>query len=175
MTGTRPARTPAKGSGAASRRFAARLAAVQALYEIDMTAAPLDTVLGEFIRRRWGDADLSDGDGVTLPEPDGDFFGALVRGTAGDLARLDGMIESALEGGWTVARLEAVLRATLRVGAYELSAMQDVPAQVVISEYVDLAADFFAGGEPGLVNGVLDRLAKTLRSDEVNGTGRGGA
>ncbi|GAB6053646.1 transcription antitermination factor NusB [Magnetospira thiophila] len=159
--------------GGGRRRSAARLAAVQALYEIDMTGAALEPVLDEFFHKRWTDADLSDGDGVPLPEPDGDYFGLLLRGTHARRAELDNMINGALQGGWVVDRLETVLRATLRAGTYELLACPKVPARVVISEYVDLTGDFFLNNEPGLVNGVLDRLARTLRDDEWDSKGEG--
>ncbi len=158
---------PARGESAAGPRSAARLAAVQALYEIEMTGAAPDSVLSEFVRRRWTGIDLSDGDGVSLPPPDGDFFGLLVRGATVRRDELDAMVDGALRKGWTVARLEAVLRATLRAGAFELLACRDVPVRVVIDEYVGLAGDFFLSNEPGLVNGVLDRLARVLRPDEM--------
>lgn len=163
-----------QGDGAAGSRSAARLSAVQALYEIEMTGAALDSVLSEFIHRRWTGVDLSDGDGVPLPSPDGDFFGLVVRGTLARQGDLDAMINDALQKGWTVARLEAVLRAMLRAGAFELLSCRDVPARVVINEYVSLAGDFFLSNEPGLVNGVLDRLARVLRTGELTEEGGGG-
>ncbi|CCQ73826.1 transcription antitermination factor NusB [Magnetospira sp. QH-2] len=155
------------GDGGSRRRSAARLAAVQALYEIDMSGAGLNGVIDEFLHKRWTGADLTDGEGVSLPEPDGNYFGLLLRGAHGRQADLDAMIDGALSGGYSVHRLEAVLRATLRVGTYELLDCPKVPARVVITEYVDLTGDFFLAKEPGLVNGVLDRLARTLRADEM--------
>jgi N utilization substance protein B len=157
------------GSAAADRkdrRSAARLAAVQALYEIDITGATFDGVLREFLDRRWIDTsgEATAGFGADLDEG---LFKKIVGGVADDLAALDGMVAGALSAEWTVARLEVLVRAVLRAGAFELSTSRDVPSRVVINEYVDVAHAFFAGGEPGLVNGVLDRLARVLRADEM--------
>ncbi|MGF1640326.1 MAG: transcription antitermination factor NusB [Rhodospirillales bacterium] len=142
-------------------RRAARLAAVQAVYEMDIGGASAEAVLGEFLAKRWTDAH----GGGELPAPDGDFLARLVRGVAERRSELDAAIESALTGTWTVDRLEVLLRAILRAGAYELVAVPEVPTNAAISEYVDVAHAFFPGREPGLVNAVLDRLAQTLRAD----------
>lgn len=97
----------------------------------------------------------------------------LVRGTMARRAEIDGCIGAALTPDWPLERLESVLRAILRAGAYELLARADVPVPVVISEYLDIGHAFFAGKEPGLINGVLDRLARTLRQSAFAG-GEGG-
>lgn len=164
----------------ARRRSAARLAAVQALYQIDLAAAPADAVLRDFLQHRIGgraeqQAD-EDSPPVELPlvEPDGELFTALVRGAIAGREDLDRMIEASLARDWTVERLETVLRAILRAGAYELTARLDVPARVAISEYVDVAHAFYAGQEPGLVNAVLDRIARVVRADELSGDGHAG-
>ncbi len=153
---------------AAGRRGAARLAAVQALYEMDIAGAKADPVLVEFMQSRWKSA-AEDGD---APPPDVSFLGDLVRGVEGRRGEVDAMIVDALSENWPMDRLEAVLKAILRAGAYELLALDDVPARVVINEYVDLAHAFFVGKEAGLVNGVLDHLARSLRSAEM-GEGEG--
>ncbi len=153
---------------AAGRRRAARLAAVQALYEMDIAGAKADPVLVEFMQSRWKSA-AEDGD---VPPPDDSFLGDLVRGVEGRLGEIDALIGDALSEKWPMDRLEAVLKAILRAGAYELLALDDVPAKVVINEYVDLAHAFFVGKEAGLVNGVLDHLARSLRSAEM-GEGEG--
>jgi N utilization substance protein B len=144
---------------------------VQALYQIELSGGAVDAVVGEFVRHRLGNEDEGDNFG----EVDQTLFGDVVRGTMARKADLDGMISAALSAEWPLERLEVILRAILRVGAYELFARPDVPARVVISEYLDIAHAFFAGKEPGLVNGVLDRLARTLRPQEVQEQGRGGA
>jgi N utilization substance protein B len=153
------------------RRTAARLAAVQALYQIELAGAPVDSVIGEFVHHRIG----RDTDDVRFGDADPEFFAMLVRGADGRRDELDALIGDALTPDWPLARLETVLRAILRAGAYELLACGDVPAAVVISEYLDIGHAFFAGKEPGLVNGVLDRLARSLRPEEAAGARHGGA
>lgn len=153
------------------RRTAARLGAVQALYQIELAGAVPETVIAEFLRHRLGQEE----EGESFGAADRLFFAELVRGAAGRQADLDRMITAALTPDWPLARLEAVLRAVLRLGAYELLAEAEVPATVVISEYLDVAHAFFAGKEPGLVNGVLDRLARTLRPEDLAESSRGGA
>lgn len=161
----------AERSEAARRRSAARLAAVQAVYEMDMAGASTDAVLREFVARRWqtvpGDDDM---DGP-MTEPDVTHLGEIVRGVTSRMEDLDRAIAGALSAKWTVERLEVLLRAVLRAGVYELMARSDIPARVVITEYVDVAHAFFAGEEPGLVNGVLDRLARALRPAEMETSG----
>ena len=149
-------------------RAAARLAAVQALYEMDISGANADPVLVGFMQSWWKLGAENDG----LPPPDVSFLGDLVRGVEGRLEEIDVLIGGALSENWPMDRLEAVLKAILRAGAYELLALEDVPVKVVINEYVDLAHAFFAGKETGLVNAVLDNLAQSLRSGEI-GEGEG--
>ena len=172
-------------SGAAStksmtgrRRSAARLAAVLALYEMDMAGAKADQVLEEFLQKRWrhGGGDDADEtaprggedtpDAATMTEPDNEFLGDLVHGVSTHRQELDGLIAQALSGERTVDRLETLLRVILRGGAYELSSKPDVPAAVVINEYLDVAHAFFDDKGVSLVNGVLDRLAHNLRAGE---------
>lgn len=147
-----------------SRRSAARIAAVQALYEIDITDAQVGGVLDEFLARRWPAPETEDGAPANMPEPDKGLMADLVKGVRERCADLDGMIEGALTNTWTPDRLEVLLRAILRAGAYELIARADIDAGTVISEYVDMAHAFYDGPEPALVNGVLDRLAGVVRS-----------
>jgi transcription antitermination protein NusB len=143
------------------RRSLARLAAVQALYQLDLSDAPVDSVIDE-LRERGEDEE-------SLGEADDPLFADLVRGAAANRDDLDGLLNEALAPDWTLPRLEAVLRALLRAGAYELLARLEIPARVTLNEYVDLAHAFFAGKEPGLVNAVLDRVARRLRPDELGG------
>ena len=162
------------GRGGPSRRrhggrSVARLAAVQALYQIDVSAADPDDVVKEFARDRFVD---SDGAGLPMA-PDRELFAELVLGACARRAEVDPLIGGALAEGWTLDRLELPLRAVLRCGTFELLGRPDIPAAVVIDEYVEVAGAFFERGEPGLVNGVLDRLAHDLRPAEL--AGRGGA
>ncbi|HLJ63888.1 MAG TPA: transcription antitermination factor NusB [Stellaceae bacterium] len=157
-------------SGAGRKRTAARLASVQALYQIEVTGSGAESVITEFGRFRLGHKEEGKeegkGEGEDWGEADLALFADLVRGAASRLPELDRMIAAALSPEWPLERLEVVLRAILRVGAYELLARADIPARVVISEYLGLGYAFFSGGEPGMVNGVLDRLARTLRPQE---------
>jgi transcription antitermination protein NusB len=149
----------------ARRRSAARLAAVQALYQIDLTGISPANAIGEFLRHRLG-KESEEPDVGAADEP---FFADLVEGTCARREELDRAIAAALTPDWPLERLEVTLRAILRAGAYELAARPDVPARVVISEYLDIAHAFFSGKEPGLVNGVLDRVARTLRPEALRG------
>ena len=142
------------------KRSLARLAAVQALYQIDLNDAPVETVLEE-LRDRGADEE-------GFGEADDELFADIVQGCLANRDDLDGMLNTALEPDWTLARLEVVLRAVLRAGAYELLARQEIPARVVLNEYVDLAHAFFAAKEPSLVNAVLDRVARRLRPEELS-------
>lgn len=168
---------PAKRSGRADigRRSAARLAAVQAVYAMDMTTHTADAVLDSFAADRWAAlaaaSEIPDGVARRL-DPDTAFLGDLVRGVAARLDDIDAMLTPALSDEWPLERLEDVLRAILRTGAYELFARSDVPLKVIITEYVDIAHAFFDGGEAGLANAVLDRVGRVLRPDEAKGDGK---
>lgn len=144
-----------------SRRRLARVGAVQALYQAELNGQPLETVAAEFRRHRLGKLI----DDFPL-DPDRAFFGRLIAGIGSNRAMLDEMLGQALTTGRGSEQLEAVLRAILLSGAYELFGEADVPARVVIDEYVDITGDFFGQREASLANGVLDRLAKVLRPDE---------
>ena len=152
---------PASQEAYRLRRSAARLACVQALYEIDVSGASSDPVLREFMTERWKNA----GNGSNLAEPDIAFLADLVHGVCTQSPRLDREIEAALDE-WSLERLEILLRAILRAGAFELAERPDIPIKVVINEYVDVTHAFFAGRETALVNAVLDRLSRILRSEQ---------
>jgi N utilization substance protein B len=167
-------RTPAPGG----RRSVTRLAAVQALYEIEFTAIPADGVLVDFLDRRWK---LTETQGTTddraapepLVAPDLDFLRELVSGVMQRKPDLDRAIQAVLDpDGTPFERLEILLRAILRLGAFELAARPDVDTATIIDEYVEMAHAFFTGREPALVNGVLDRLARNLRGGKSNGAGK---
>ncbi len=153
----------AKGSHLSARdrraRTVARLAAVQALYQMEITAAGVEAVVREFSDHRF-DADM---EGERLAEADEAFFAELLRGVVGRQAAIDRAIANRLATGWRLERLDATLRAILRAGAYELTQRPDVPLEVAIDEYVEIAKSFFEGPEPGVVNGVLDGIAKEAR------------
>ena len=153
------------------RRSVARLAAVQALYQIDLSGAPPAAVIAEFQKHRLG----REQDGENYGQADTALFADIVNGVIARQADLDGALSGALTADWPLERLETVLRAVLRAGAYELLARTDVPARVVISEYLDLAHAFFAGKEPSLANGVLDRIAHVLRPGDLEAGGGGAA
>lgn len=145
-------------------RSAARLAAVQALFQHDMDATPVAQLLHEFHQHRLGsvidDEDFAD---TEYAEAEVDFFDDLVRGTIVRLDDVDGAIAARLTAGWSLARLDRTLKAILRVGSYELLARGDVPIAAAITEYVEIAKAFDAGREAGFVNGVLDAVAKDVR------------
>jgi N utilization substance protein B len=148
----------------ANRRGAARLAAVQALYQMDIAATPLSQILAEFESHRLG----REVDGEEYLPAEAAFFRDVVGGVVADQRRLDPMIDTALEKGWPLKRIETVLRAILRAGAYELDKKRDVPARVVITEYVDVANAFVDRDETGMINAVLDQLARQLRASEFD-------
>lgn len=148
----------------ATRRSAARLAAVQALYSMEITGVTAEQAIDEFRERQADEENPS-----RLAQPDGDLVTLLVRGAAAESALLDDMIGHSLSRDWTVDRLESVLRAILRAGAFEMKARPQTPARVVITEFVDVAHAFYAGPEPKMVNAVLDRIARVLRSEEFEG------
>ena len=146
----------------ANQRGAARLAAVQALYQMDLAGVTLPEVLAEFESYRLG----KEIDGVEYRDADAVFFRDIVSGVVREQASLDPAIHAALVPGWPLARIDATLRAILRCGAYELAHRPDVPARVAISEYVDVAKAFYEGEAAAMVNGVLDTLARKLRQAE---------
>ena len=140
-------------------RSAARLAAVQALYQMEMEATPLAKLLHDFHQHRLG-ATIED---ATYADAEQDFFDDVVTGTDARRAEIDGLITDRLAEGWSLNRLDRPMGAILRAGTYELIARPDVPAASVISEYIDVAHAFFDKRETGFVNGLLDAIAKTAR------------
>jgi len=146
-------------------RSVARLAAVQALYQMELSAAGAETVIREFTEHRFDRALPNEsGEDMTLAAADEAFFADLVRGVVQHQKRIDSAVVKRLAAGWKLDRLDATVRAILRAGAYELSQRADVPTEVVIDEYVELAKSFFEGPEPGFVNGALDAVAQDVRN-----------
>ncbi|MEO7411025.1 MAG: transcription antitermination factor NusB [Sphingomicrobium sp.] len=140
-------------------RSAARLAAVQALYQMEMEATPLARLLHEFHQHRLG-ATIGDD---TYTDAEIDFFDDVVTGADARRDEIDALITGRLAEGWSLARLDKPMKAILRAGTYELLARPDVPAATVISEYIDVAHAFFDKRETGFVNGLLDAIAKSAR------------
>lgn len=150
--------------GGGRRRRVARLAAVQALYQLDLTGgADPEIVVREFIRHRFG----HEIEGDRYGDADPLLFADIVRGVTADLLSLDTTISAALTEEWPLRRLDAVLRAILRAGAYELLHRHDIPPRVSISEYTAIAHAFFSGKEPGMANGVLDKVGRTWRTTDI--------
>ena len=150
-------------SGHASRSVA-RLAAVQALYQMEVSSIGVESVIREFTDHRF-DRSLEgvEGEGDTLASADETFFAELVRGVVAEQRRIDAAITKRLAENWRLERLDATVRAILRAGVYELANRPDVPTEVAIDEYVEVAKSFFEGTEPGFVNGALDAVARDVR------------
>jgi N utilization substance protein B len=143
--------------GRADARHAARLAAVQALYQMEMSGLGSLEVAEEFAAYRFAE----------LPAPpDGDFFNAIVNGVPPHQMEIDRAIAASLSQSWKLERVDSILRAILRAGVFELVARRDVPAKVVIDEYVAVAGAFFGADEPGFINGALDTIARRKRAAE---------
>lgn len=142
-------------------RSVARLSAVQALYQLELS----ENASAPFVAREFREHRLNQKiDEEQLADADVEFFEDVVRGTAKRREEIDALLEGALSEKWSLKRLETVMACILRAGIYELMARPDVPTAVVIDEYLDIAHAFYSGTEPGFVNGVLDRLAKDLRT-----------
>ncbi len=146
----------------ANRRGAARLAAVQALYQMDLAGSGLNEILAEF-ESHWIGREV---EGAQYLPAEAAFFRDIVTGVVREQRTLDPLIDAALAARWPLKRVEAVLRAVLRAGTYELGHRRDVPARVVVSEYADVAAAFVEREETGMINAVLDQLARNLRANE---------
>jgi N utilization substance protein B len=144
-------------------RRAARLSAVQALYQMEISDRGASSVISEFRDHRFGSAE----EGEEFVEADEDFFESLVAGVVEKQAVVDPMIDTLLADGWRMKRLDSTVRAILRAGGYELFQRADVPARVVIDEYVEVAHAFFEGSEPKFVNAALDRCAREARPGEL--------
>jgi len=157
------ARNPApKAERKANRRGAARLAAVQALYQMDLAGTGLNEILAQF-ESHWIGQEI---EGNRYLPAEAAFFRDVVSGVVREQRKLDPLIDEALAQSWPLKRIEAILRAVLRAGAYELDHRRDVPARVVLSEYVDLAHAFVDREETGMANAVLDQIARRLRAGE---------
>lgn len=159
---TKSARKPRSAS-----RTAARLAAVQALYQMDMAGTDANKVVREFLEHRLCEVAES----VGADETDEDYFRDIVLGVVREQSAVDPVLDAHLAEGWRLSRIDSILRAILRSAAFELALRDDVPAKVIINEYVDIAHAFFETEEPKVVNGILDRLARDRRTNEFEQEG----
>ena len=155
-----PKRDPG-ASRAANQRGAARLAAVQALYQMDIGRATLEDTLAQFGAFHLG----REIEGDQYLPADADFFRQIVSGVTKHQLEIDPSVDRALSEGWPIERVDATLRAILRAAAFELLRRKDIPARVVISEYVDIARAFYEDDASGLVNATLDSIARAAGSD----------
>jgi len=150
-----------------AQRSAARLAAVQGLYQMDLAATGINDVIRDLtatpLREVTAQAARDDAEPVA---PDQTFLAELLRGVVRLQRQIDPMVDAQLAAGWRLARVDATLRAILRAGVFELMERAEVPARAVITEYIEIAHAFFDTDEPRVVNGVLDKLARKLRADE---------
>lgn len=144
-------------------RSAARLTAIQALYQMDIGGADLNDVLVEFATLRFG----ANAEDPALADADAEFFQSLVGGVMRRQREIDPLVDRHLAEGWRLNRIDSILRAILRAGAFELVERTDVPARVVISEYVNAAHAFLGEEEPRVVNAVLDKMARLVRAKEL--------
>ena len=147
-----------------AERSAARLAAVQALYQMDVSGKGVIDAFAEF-EAFWIGREV---EGVAFQPSDVEFFRNVLSGVVENQRAIDVKVDAALARGWPLTRIEAVLRAILRAGTYELMFRKDVPARVAITEYVDVAHGFYGEDEPGLVNAVLDAIAREVRPGELD-------
>ena len=148
----------------AEHRAAARLAACQALYQMDVTGKGLNEIFAEF-ESHWIGQEI---EGEQYKPAELAFFRDILAGVLADQTALDLFVDANLQKGWPLKRIEALMRAILRAGCYELKKRKDVPARVVITEYVDVAGAFFDREESGMINAVLDTLARLLRAPEFD-------
>lgn len=146
----------------ANKRGAARLGAVQALYQMDIGGTSLQQVVAEFENVRLG----KEIDGEQYLEADVAYFRGILAGVVKEQVQLDPLIHKALTPDWPLSRIDSLLRAVLRAASFELLRRKDVPAKVIISEYVDVTKAYFLEDEPKMVNGVLDHIAREVRASE---------
>ena len=155
------ARAKGEARSGNAEKSAARLAAVQALYQMELTGADAESVVQEFCEHRFTD----NGD-ASISEVGSDCFREIVRGVPRNQLEIDQAVAKGLSKDWKLQRIDSILRAILRAGIYELIDRPDVPAKAVIDEYVEIAHAFFEGEEPAFVNALLDRVAHEKRAAE---------
>ncbi|WP_343804761.1 transcription antitermination factor NusB [Paenochrobactrum glaciei] len=168
MTSSNDGQPVASAPRTANKRGVARLAAVQALYQMDVAGTGISEVVAEYEAFRLG----KEVDGTQYLDADPQWFRAILAGVVAEQRVIDPMIHEALNEDWPLSRLDSTLRAILRAGIWELKTRKDVPTAVIVSEYVDIAKAFYGEEEPKLTNAVLDRLAFTLRGESRGAAGR---
>ena len=146
----------------ANNRGALRLAAVQALYQMDIAGTGINDIFAEFESHWLG----NEVEGERYLPAEAAFFRDIVAGVVREQKELDRLIDQTLEGGWPLKRIDAIVRAVLRAGAFELGRRKDIPARVIVTEYVDVAHAFVDRDETGMVNAVLDQIARDKRAEE---------
>ena len=161
---TTPGKKAAEKDDPISARTAARVAAVQALYQMDLAGTDLNDVIAEFLRERFTEENREE----TIEGADRLFFADVLRAVLRLQREIDPLVDEQLATGWRLVRVDAILRAVLRAGVAELLDRADVPARVVINEYINVARFFFSEDEPRVVNGVLDKIAHLVRPKEFD-------
>ncbi len=167
-----------KTSGDAPKpRTVSRMAAVQALYQMDLAGTDAGEVIKQFMATpdvvEGAEADASEDLSVSLEGADTTFFAEVVKGVVRRQRDIDPLVDQQLRTGWRLVRVDSILRAILRGGVFELLERTDVPARVTINEYINIAKAFFEADEPKVVNGVLDRIAHKVRAKEFEAPGEG--
>jgi N utilization substance protein B len=149
-------------------RSVARMAAVQALYQMDLAGTDVALVIEQFVELRFSGAlhDAEGENGGSLEGADAAYFADVLKGVVRRQRDIDPLVDQQLATGWRLVRVDSILRAILRAGVFELLERDDVPARVIINEYINVAHAFFEGDEPKVVNGVLDRIAHRVRAGE---------
>lgn len=163
MTQDQPENSQKRGKQRPNRS-ASRIAAVQALYQMDVAHTDVNAVVEEFVSHHFS---IQNADNP-LRDADTTFFAEVLRGVIRRQTEIDQDVDAQLAKGWRLVRVDSILRAILRAGVFELLERPDVPARVVINEYIDVAHKFFSDDEPKVVNGVLDRIAKRVREKEFS-------
>lgn len=168
-----------KTSGDAPKpRTVSRMAAVQALYQMDLAGTDAGEVIAQFMTppepATEDQADADTEPSVSLEGADATFFADVVKGVVRRQRDIDPLVDQQLRTGWRLVRVDSILRAILRGGVFELLERSDVPARVTINEYINIAKAFFEADEPKVVNGVLDRIAHKVRAKEFDAPGEGG-
>lgn len=169
-----------KSAGEPKPRTVSRMAAVQALYQMDLAGTDAGDVIEQFMAAKdepkpaagadEGDAEAA----IGLEGGDATFFADVVKGVVRRQREIDPLVDQQLRTGWRLVRVDSILRAILRAGVFELLERNDVPARVTINEYINIAKAFFEADEPKVVNGVLDRIAHKVRAKEFDVPGEGG-
>jgi len=152
-----------KQASSANKRGAARLSAVQALYQMDISGAGIAETVSEYEQLRIG----QEVDGEEYLEADLAWFRGIVAGVVNEQKVLDPIIHKKLPKDWPLSRIDMLLRSIMRCGAFELVSRKDVPARVVIAEYLEIAKAFYEAEEPRLVNAVLDSIGRDVRSEDM--------